>query len=94
MDVVLLLFSLLEVNLRDLVPGPARASTTCRQLRDVPGGSFFHLFTNKTHALHISPDLFSVMQKHFSNSDSYFLLSVNRELDDLALQMQHPDIER
>ena len=78
--------------LKDLVPGPALASTTCFQSLWVPGGSFFHLLTSRTHALQISPDLLSEheIRKHFSNSGSYFLESVNRDEDDLALHMQHP----
>lgn len=87
-------FELSFVSLSDLVPGPALASTTCLQLRNVPGGSFFHLLTKSTQALQISPDRFSLILKHFSNSDSYFFESVNRELDDLALQIQQPDSER
>jgi hypothetical protein len=74
----------------DFMPGPARASTTCFQLRSDPAGSFFHLLTKRTQALHISPCRGSANLKHFMKSSSYFLLSVNLELLDLALQIQHP----
>lgn len=50
--------------------------------------------TRRTHALHISPLRFSIILKHFSNSDSYFLLSVKRELEDFALQIQQPESDR
>ena len=83
-----------DLFLKDLVPGPARASTTWCQSLFVPVGNFFHRFTNSTQALHISPDRFSKMRKHFSNSDSYFLLSVKRDDEDLALQMQQPEMDR
>jgi len=73
-----------------LVPGPALASTTWAQWRIEPLGSFFHLLTKRTHALHISPILVWSSWKHCKKSSSYFLLSVNQELLDLALQIQHP----
>jgi len=37
----------------------ALLSTTCFQFLELPGGSFFHLFTRSTQALQISPCLFS-----------------------------------
>lgn len=80
--------------LKDLVPGPARASTTCCQFRVVPEGNFFQRFTRRTQALQISPDRFSGVRKHLSNSGSYFLLSVKRDEDDFARQMQQPKLER
>lgn len=67
---------------------------TCFQWRLLPIGSFFHLFTSKTHALHISPLRCSSNWKHFTKSSSYFLLSVNLELLDLALQIQQPVVDR
>lgn len=75
-------FLFLDLNLvSDLVPGPARASTTCCQLRSLPSGSFFHRFTNRTHALQISPVRRSFSWKQSMKSSSYFLLSVNLELE-------------
>lgn len=53
---------------------------TCFQLRSDPAGSFFHLLTKRTQALHISPCRGSANLKHFMKSSSYFLLSVNLEL--------------
>lgn len=79
-----------DVILTDFVPGPALASTTCFQSLCVPGGNFFHLLTRRTHALHISPDLRSIVLKQRSNSGSYFLESVNLDDDDFARQIQHP----
>jgi hypothetical protein len=50
-----------------------------------------NLLTNNTHALHISPTRISPSKsKHLSKEASYRLLSVNRELLDLAPQMQQP----
>merc|ERR1711899_684354 len=78
-----------------LWPGPARASTTCAQFLLVPGGNCRHLFTIRTQALQMSPVLSSLSsRKQFSNSSSYLSLSVNRELLDLALQMQQPSVDR
>lgn len=71
-----------------------QSKLTWCQSRLVPMGNFFHLLTKRTQALQISPDLFSLIRKHFSNSGSYFLLSVNLELEDFALQMQHPLTDR
>lgn len=78
------------------VPGPARASTTwCQCLVSLfSGDSFFHLLTNNTQALHISPKRFSWIRKHLSNSFSYLVLSVNLDEDDFALHMQQPKFER
>ena len=53
---------------------------TWRQLRSLPAGSFFHLFTSSTQALHISPERRSWSWKQSMKSSSYFLLSVNLEL--------------
>lgn len=90
---LLLTKRLFEVS---LVPGPALASTTwCQCLTSLfSGESFFHLLTSKTQALQISPPRFSLIRKQRSNSASYFLLSVKRDDDDLALQIQHPKLER
>jgi len=57
-------------------------------------GNFFQRFTSKTQALQISPERRSRNWKHSMKSSSYFLLSVNRELLDLALQMQQPADDR
>jgi len=72
------------------IPGPVLASTTCAQSLVVFGGSFFHLLTISTQALHISPLRASASLKHLVQSSSYFLLSVKRELLDFALHMQQP----
>ena len=59
-----------------------------------PAGNFFHLFTSRTQALQISPDRVSCNPKQLWKSFSQRLLSVNRELEDLALQIQQPSILR
>ena len=62
------------------IPGPVLASTTwCQSLFEL-AGSFFHLLTMRTQALQISPFLTSSSLKQPTQSPSYFLLSVNREL--------------
>lgn len=67
---------------------------TCFQFFELPGGSFFHLFTRSTQALQISPCLFSFNWKQPLNSDSYLDEDVNRELEDFAPQIQQPRRER
>ena len=88
------LFTFLKVTL--LPPGPTLESTTWCQSLSVSLGSTLHLFTIRTQALHMSPCLLwlSSSLKHGVNEFSYFPLSVNLELLDLALQMQHPSLER
>ena len=67
---------------------------TCFQFFELPGGSFFQRFTRRTQALQISPCLFSFNWKQPLNSTSYFDEDVNRELEDLAPQMQQPRRDR
>lgn len=67
---------------------------TCDQWRRFPSGKRLKRFTNKTHALQISPCRGSCNWKHSLKSVSYFLESVKRELLDLALQMQQPCDDR
>jgi len=76
-----------------LFPGPFLASTTWAQFFFVSFGKIFHLFTTSTHALQMSPSRASSSRKQFENSLSYFSLSVNLELLDLALQMQQPSTD-
>ena len=82
--------SLLLSLTKFFTPGPALASTTCAQCCEDPRDSFLNLLTNKTQALQISPHRWSVTWKQLWKKGSYFLLAVNRELLDLALQMQQP----
>lgn len=53
---------------------------TWRQFRSEPAGSFFQRLTSNTHALQISPWRGVASLKHSRKSSSYFLLSVNLEL--------------
>ena len=84
------LLTFLKVTL--LPPGPTLESTTWRQSFSVSWGRILHLFTIRTQALQISPCLLwsSLSLKHRVKEFSYLPLSVNLELLDLALQMQHP----
>ena len=58
------------------------ASTTWDQSLVELKGSFFHLLTMRTQALHMSPCLrsLSLILKHPRKLSAYLLLSVNREL--------------
>lgn len=67
---------------------------TCFQFFELPEGSFFHRLTRSTHALQISPCLFSFNWKQPLNNNSYLDEDVNLELEDLAPQMQQPRRER
>lgn len=82
-------FPLSKINLFYLIKSQKYKLTWCQCLL-VPEGSFFHLFTKSTHALHISPARLSLILKQFSKSHSYRLLSVKRELDDFARHIQQP----
>ena len=88
------LLTFLKVTL--LPPGPTLESTTWCQSFSVSLGRTLHLLTIRTQALQMSPCLlwFSSSLKHWLKAFSYFPLSVNLELLDLALQMQHPSLER
>lgn len=72
----------------------ANDKLTWDQWRSLPGGKRLKRFTSSTHALQISPQRGDASWKHSIKSSSYFFESVNRELLDLALHMQHPCVDR
>lgn len=99
-DYELVSFPLSKLNDLELLLGfvvlftVALLSTTCFQFFELPGGSFFHRLTRSTQALQISPCLFSFSWKQPLNNNSYLDEDVNRELEDLAPQIQQPRRDR
>lgn len=99
-DSVVTSFTFSRLNVLELLLGfvvfltVALLSTTCFQFFELPGGSFFHRLTRRTQALQISPCLSSLNRKQPLNNNSYLVEDVNRELEDLAPQIQQPRRDR